>query len=126
RLEGNGYGNVRAAAPFLIDWLKMATSLAWTPQAALISEPNGPSMNLPTPPRTTVFPFANARQAKPKRGAKSVFCEYRRLSGMPACLAVRIGVGAIEPANAGFKIFIDSSLGITTAPCTVTPLMVET
>src|SRR5262249_46963038 len=74
--------------------------------------------------RTTVFPFENGRHANPKRGAKSVSVEKRRLSGMPACAAVRTGVGAIAAANRGFSILNASWFEITAAPRTATPLMI--
>src|SRR5215475_13500909 len=91
RFEGNGYGNVSCAVPLAIVLVNCATSLDCTPHAPDTSCPRVVSMNLPYPPRITVFPSAVARQANPMRGAKSVFCAYRSPCGSPTWLAVKIG-----------------------------------
>src|SRR5229473_940676 len=80
-------------------------------------------MNRPYPPRMTVLPSANGLHANPKRGEKSVFCEKRKLSGMPACLAVRIGVGAVASAKSLFRMaraILNSDFADATAP---TPIL---
>ena len=82
-------------------------------------------MNLPKPPRITVFPSAVGLHANPKRGAKSCFSEKRRLSGIPAYFAVRIGVLPIDVAKSGFKIENALSLEMTAAPLTRFPLTME-
>src|SRR5437016_14478702 len=82
-------------------------------------------MNRPKPPRMTVFPSPDSRQANPTRGAKSFFSEYRRLSGIPACFAVRIGVGPIDAAKSGFRMENASLLEMTTAPLTRFALTIE-
>src|SRR5438552_1135207 len=79
-----------------------------------IAEPlRSVSMNRPYPPRRTVFLFR--LQAKPMRGAKSLFEEYRKPSGTPACAAVMTGTGAIDSVKAGFRFANAAWLGIITA-----------
>src|SRR4051812_42828851 len=120
KYEGYGYGNVSVGSPFTIALVKFPISLAETPQPALVSVPSMVSMNRPYPPRITVLPSEVARQANPTRGAKLVFGDLCSCCGIPAWLAVRIGVGAIDAAKSGCVSPYPAS-GTTATPCTCVP-----